>query len=180
MVNFEEGTLIKGAYVLIDGKEYEVHMPEYSGNTPMSPENLNKLQNDILKIVFPVGSRYVTQEDKNPREILGFGTWERSKGKVFIGLDEEDENFNEIGKTGGEKTHILTVEEMPTHSHPADGTKGLILASNSYAPYAQSGVIDTTDSGLDWDTQIAPQGGNEAHNNLQPYEVVGYVWIRRG
>lgn len=47
MVNFQDAELVKGAYVVIDGKEYEVHMPQYSGETPLSPENLNKMQNDL-------------------------------------------------------------------------------------------------------------------------------------
>lgn len=47
MVNFEDGELVKGAYVVIDNKEYEVHMPQYSGETPLSSENLNKLQKDL-------------------------------------------------------------------------------------------------------------------------------------
>ena len=49
MINFEEGTLIKGAYVVVNGEELPVHMPEYSGNTPMSPENLNKIQLEFQK-----------------------------------------------------------------------------------------------------------------------------------
>ena len=47
MVNFTEGQLVKGAYVIIDGVEHEVHMPQYSGNTPLTPENLNKAQEDL-------------------------------------------------------------------------------------------------------------------------------------
>ena len=26
---------------------------------------------------------------------------------------------------------------------------------------------------------VEKSGGDQAHNNLQPYEVVGYMWIRR-
>lgn len=48
-MKFEAGTLIKGAYVVIDGVEHEVHMPEFEGDTPVSPENLNKMQEDIVK-----------------------------------------------------------------------------------------------------------------------------------
>lgn len=47
MVEFENGQLVKGAYVIIDGKEYPVHMPQYSGQTPLSAENMNKLQTDL-------------------------------------------------------------------------------------------------------------------------------------
>ncbi len=47
MVSFQDAELVKGAYVVIDGKEYEVHMPQYSCETPLSAENLNKMQNDL-------------------------------------------------------------------------------------------------------------------------------------
>lgn len=47
MVEFEEATLVKGAYVVINGVEYPVHMPQYSGGTQLSPENMNKLQKDL-------------------------------------------------------------------------------------------------------------------------------------
>lgn len=49
MVDFEDGQLVKGPYVVIDGEEYPVIMPKYKGNTPISSENLNKLQTDIIK-----------------------------------------------------------------------------------------------------------------------------------
>lgn len=177
MVNFEDGELVKGAYVVIDGKEYEVHMPQYSGKTPLSSENLNKMQVEILKTMLPVGSRYVTQDNTNPSEILGFGTWERLKGKVCLGLDEDDTDFNTIGKTGGEKTHTLTINEMPSHNHN-------IITWNNYNSGTMTGVkvaktIDNADGSSSSSQPIGKVGGGEAHNNLQPYEIVGYMWIRR-
>ena len=177
MVNFEDGELVKGAYVVIDGKEYEVHMPQYSGRTPLSSENLNKMQVEILKTMLPVGSRYVTQDNTNPSEILGFGTWERLKGKVCLGLDEDDTDFNTIGKTGGEKTHTLTKNEMPNHNHN-------IITWNNYNSGTMTGVkvaktIDNADGNSSSSQPISGAGGGEAHNNLQPYTVVGYMWIRR-
>lgn len=159
MVKFENGTLVKGAYVVIDGVEYEVHMPEYSGKTPLSAENMNKIQNDILRAVFPVGSTYTTPTNTNPNSILGFGTWERLKGKMCVGLDEDDEDgyFNEIGKTGGEKKHKLSRTELPIDL---------------------SGVRCSTD-GTDWSQQGATTHEGNAFNVTQPYEVTGYMWIRR-
>ena len=47
MVNFEEGTLVKSAYVEINGVQHPVVMPQYEGDTPVSPENLNKMQEDL-------------------------------------------------------------------------------------------------------------------------------------
>ena len=123
---------------------------------------------ECLKLAYPIGQPYITQSNTNPSTILGFGTWERVKGKVLVGLDEDDTDFNTIGKTGGEKTHTLTVNEIPAHSHIIrNGSNGL-------------------DGGSDWavsnsgssNWQTANAGGGQAHNNLQPYKVVGYMWIR--
>lgn len=74
-----------------------------AGGTPLSAENLNQMQDNLLQLVFPIGSTYITQDRKNPNSILGFGTWERLKGKVCLGLDEDDRDLNVIGETGGEK-----------------------------------------------------------------------------
>ena len=49
MFNFENGKLIKEAYVEINGVKYPVHMPEYEGNTPLTSENLNKMQKDLAQ-----------------------------------------------------------------------------------------------------------------------------------
>lgn len=79
MFKFKDGTLKKAAYVVIDGVEHEVHMPEYEGETPMSAENLNlALQNS-----HPIGSMYTTTLEDNPCNELGFGEWE--KRNVFHG-----------------------------------------------------------------------------------------------
>lgn len=128
----------------------------------------------LLSLVFPIGSTYVTQTNTNPSTILGFGTWERLKGKVCLGLDENDNDLKTIGNTGGEKTHTLTVEEMPSHNHltraAAVGTAsgfgdGFVGLTNSYSQ--------------DQNFSTANSGGGKAHNNMQPYQVVGYMWIRK-
>ena len=173
MFKFESGTLVKGAYVVIDGVEHEVHMPEYSGNTPLSPEILNKMQTDLLKVVFPIGSTYITQENTNPNSILGFGTWERLEGKVCLGLDEDDTDLDTIGKIGGEKEHTLTVNEMPEHSHNLDGYTDIVSnTGNEYYKTVRGSNSYGTGS-------TKNSGGGQSHNNMQPYEVVGYMWIRR-
>lgn len=145
-----------------------------SQETPFSSTVLKQMQVGLMEMVFPIGSTYITQNDTNPSTILEFGTWERVKGKVLVGLDENDEAFNTIGKTGGEKTHTLTVDEMPKHNHNLGLSKGgseagwgLDYTANSptYRYYDGADFIDFT-------------GGDQPHNNLQPYTVVGYMWRR--
>lgn len=45
-----------------------------------------------------------------------------TKGRVSVGLDPSDANFDSIGETGGAKTHVLTEAQMPAHDHA--GTTG--------------------------------------------------------
>ena len=148
-----------------------------NGVTPINDVNLNKMQKDILQSVFPVGATYITQDaDTNPSTILGFGTWERFKGKVALGVDEDDTNLNEIGKTGGEKTHTLTVEEMPSHRHAINTN---INSSRFGTDNSLTRGYQGTNEIKDEETYMKSTGGGQAHNNMPPYETVGYMWIRR-
>lgn len=137
---------------------------------------LNLFGKNLLEIIFPIGSTYITQENLNPNEILGFGTWERSKGKVLIGLDENDSDFATIGKTGGEKKHIMTIDEMPKHRHKTQGY-------NKTHYGIDDGAMSLARWTLDGDPQeygpVLEEGQSQPFNITQPYEVVGYMWIRR-
>lgn len=144
-----------------------------NGETTANDTTLNAMQKGLMELVFPVGSTYITQSDTNPNTILGFGTWERLKGKVCVGLDEDDEDeyFDEIGKTGGEKKHTQTVNEMASHTHDStlnyEGQGGNQWSYRSNEDY-YGGPVATTAT-----------GGGQPMNITQPYEVVGYMWIRR-
>lgn len=91
------------------------------------------------------------------------------KGKIPVGYDSSQTDFNSIGKTGGEKTHILTVDELAPHNH---GVKVKMNASGFGDGYL------TSASGYDYTTSNSPvnsTGGGQAHNNLQPYIVQNYI-----
>lgn len=150
-----------------------------NGITPVSAETFNKMQDDLLKVMFPIGSTYVTQTNTNPNTILGFGTWERFK-KLDLGLDESDTNMNEIGKTGGEKKHTLTIQEMPAHTHGIRYWQKGARDDNGTGKYLGDGEGDPISvGGSQAGGTIQPAGGGQPHNNMQPFEVVGYKWIRR-
>ena len=51
MVVFEDGKLLKQGYVEINGVRYILVMPEYTGNTPITAENLNKMQTDLQEFI---------------------------------------------------------------------------------------------------------------------------------
>lgn len=132
-----------------------------------------EVKREVLELSFPIGKEYVTQEDINPATILGFGTWERLKGKVLVGLDEDNEYFNEIGKEGGETEHKLTVAELPSHSF------SYVKTTVNFASAYDTTFTGNGANGVNYtNTNTNAVGGNQAHNNLQPYRVVGYMWIR--
>lgn len=92
------------------------------------------------------------------------------KGKSSVGYDGAQTEFNTIGKTGGAKTHTLTVDEMPSHKH--DIIMRNTGTNSFYEPYpSYTATGDTTTI----NNPIQNTGGGQAHNNLQPYETD--VWI---
>ena len=131
--------------------------------------------NSILNLVFPIGRGFIDFTDTDYSNYLGF-TWERELiGMTPIGLDVNDNDFNTIGKTGGEKAHTLTINEMPKHRHgfyygnAGEGSDWAIsLNWNSSTGNRTDGG---TGQGIDY------SGESKPHNNLQPYQVVAY-WKR--
>lgn len=77
--------------------------------------NLDKTS--ILNLVYPVGSIYMSVNNVSPQTFLG-GTWTAwGSGKVPVGVNANDSDFATAEKTGGEKKHQLTTNEMPSHRH---------------------------------------------------------------
>ena len=94
------------------------------------------------------------------------------KGRVPVGYDSTDSNFDTLGETGGEKAHTLTVNEMPSHSHDLTYVKSAItpLDTAGISGYNQNNTGTGTKTNA-----VENTGGGEAYNNLQPYQVVNYI-----
>jgi hypothetical protein len=143
--------------------------------------NVNVIE--VLKKAYPIGSVYINASNStNPASLLGFGTWVAfGAGKVMVGLDAGDTSFDTLGETGGEKSHTLTVSEIPSHQHNVTQNFTTYATTGSTIPRI-GGTIDISSVGaaysnVDRTVTSSATGGGGAHNNLQPYIVV-YFWKR--
>lgn len=136
-----------------------------------------KLKAEVYESMYPIGSQYVNFTDStNPATLLGFGTWQAVAGRVVVGYDSTQTEFNAAEKTGGAKTHTLTVAEMPPHNH--EGVGGLGADANYYTGWGTRHGWAVQSANVSNGGQIRfNSGGGGSHNNLQPY-ITAYVWKR--
>lgn len=167
-------------------------------------DNLDKTS--ILNLVYPVGSIYMSANNVSPQTFLG-GTWVAwGAGRVPVGVSSSDTDFNTAEKTGGEKTHGLSVDEMPRHDH--SGTNSTVEMqtihtrptggrlehlgirtytvkydvneqTQEYMVAPAGGQTLDVENGTVINSQygVCPNGLGVAHNNLQPY-ITCYMWKR--
>lgn len=118
----------------------------------------------IIDCILPVGMIIQLYSHADPNDMYPGTTWVRLSNTFLWGCDAS----GTIGQTGGEKTHTLTTNEMPTHSHGsvysqhASGTKDKAWYTTSGSSVAY-GAVET--------------GGGVAHNNMPPYTQIS-IWRR--
>ena len=102
---------------------------------------LDHTSDDILhgERQYPVGSIYLNASDNtNPSVLFGFGVWSlMGQGRVLIGLDSGDSDFNSPGETGGNKNVTLNTSMMPVHSH-TQNSHNHSQYSHNHSQYAHS------------------------------------------
>lgn len=124
----------------------------------------------VLGRIQPVGSLYFSTSNTSPASLFG-GSWERyAQGRVMVSASDTDTDFS-VGKTGGEKKHTLTVDELASHSHD------IAVAEGTDSPFAGKTKAARREDSYVAIAQTKSTGGNMPHNNLQPYVAV-YIWRR--
>ena len=126
----------------------------------------------IFLAAHPVGDIYLSVNPTNPGTLYG-GTWVAwGSGRVPVGVNASDTDFKTVEKTGGEKAHTLTVQEMPNHDHDLNAVnEGVDNPNGGYHPGWTFNKQYTAQ------VMSASTGGGQAHNNLQPY-ITCYMWKR--
>lgn len=148
---------------------------------------------------FPVGSVFTSVVSTNPATLLGYGTWSAiAAGKMLVGLDSGDTDFDTVEETGGAKTKTIDQANLPNistgagtaHTHTQDAhahtqryhsaTTGP-LSGPTTAPDTSSNTV--TNYGVTTATAVATNQNEAAHthslggsgtalNVVNPYFVV--------
>ena len=135
--------------------------------------SVTDLTKQLFLLMHRVGDIIFSTSDENPSTIYG-GTWVAwGKGQVPVGVDTSDSDFNTVEKTGGEKEHTLTVDEMPSHTHAQYVTADNGSGAGIRVDYTKDGTSIPYPQGID----TGSSGENQPHNNLQPY-ITCYMWKR--
>lgn len=126
----------------------------------------------LLVEAFPLNKVEVFFDDLDHSNFLGF-TWERiAEGKFPVGYNPNDADYNQIGATGGEKEHTLTIDEMPSHQHE--------LSLANYGSEKVSAVVWSNQNSQKFAyafDMINSKGGDQPHENRPPYIVMAF-WKR--
>lgn len=138
---------------------------------------VEKVEDVFYSCPFPVGGIYISTDSTNPNTIWAGTTWSAiAEGRVLIGAGTGNDGTNSLtvdgGDTGGEYQHTLSVNELPSHTHPFS------IINN---PKIKVSQVDA-DKGIRDDNQpdsytTSATGGGQSHNIMQPYLGV-YMWER--
>lgn len=140
--------------------------------------NADTFQNHTLEQLFlkmyPVGSIYINTLNVNPSSLFG-GEWVAwGSGRVPVGVDAAQEEFNVVGKEGGTKKHKLVSDEIPPSNIVSHS--GFIAATGPGTEYGQLYIAYTGGGSVDkWCSHGFMTKKTQPYNNLQPY-ITCYMW----
>ena len=136
----------------------------------------NKLA-ELSLMAYPVGSIYMSTSPNNPTSFYG-GTWERwGNGRVPVGVDTTQTEFDAVNKSGGTKTHTLTVAQTPSHSHTgpshthtsASHTHTGLSHTHSIAAVSHTASSSTSSAGAHTHSLSGNSGSSGAHTHTIRY-----------
>lgn len=182
---------VQGAYG--DGGISIYASPDGSGcSVDIHGNTININGKSFLDRTYPVGSIYMSTNATNPTNLFG-GTWVAwGAGRVPVGFNGGDGNFNSSEKTGGSKTINIEHNHGLSNARAAVGRADSSLATMSYTsggnPHnvyfdrefsyyggISGGSKHATDTSLIYGN--TNNGGSTAASVLQPY-ITCYMWKR--
>ena len=142
-------------------------------------EDFDDIVSTALQAMMPVGFVVTLGVSTNPNTLYGFGTWTAITGKVIIGRDSGQTEFDSLNETGGAKTH--------SHALSDSGWALLAPVGNSQHAYRidvaswtsnhRQDVSSAANEAITRAHGIGLRGSTNTGDGLPPY-IVKYVWER--
>lgn len=125
----------------------------------------------MIDKIYPVGSIFMSATLTTAADVgaaLG-GTWTAwGAGRVPVGVDTSQTEFDTVEETGGEKKHTLQYDELPE----------IRYFKGDVDNYDHNNILNTSiPSGSTYGLKYPYVGRWVAHNNLQPY-ITCYMYKR--
>lgn len=130
-----------------------------------------------FSLIYPIGSIYLSAISTNPQILFGFGEWEQIKDCFLLSAGD----IYSGGSAGGEAEHILTVNEMPKHTHRFKtdiNSPDYNVTWPEWTEYTTGWAQESNETESPA-SQVTYNGGDQPHNNMPPYLTV-YMWKRVG
>lgn len=147
------------------------------GEIVINPGAIATIQS-VIDVIYPIGSVYMSLNNTMPSYLTTGRTWEAITGDYVLKTTttETGGTYNNAGNTG---SHVLTVTEIPSHSHNfkyidtmAQGngadTNYRIVRTGSYSGTTLHDRAVTSTGG----------GGGHTHTAGMPQNVAIYMWKR--
>lgn len=154
MFLFENGTLVKNAYVEIDGVQHEVHPAKYSGKTELTSENINKMQEEIINYsygesIYKSETNYTTSNINLNEPLSNFAkidiihaNWERKGEKITTVYNPDNKNTLLLTPYATSELNVRTgVNDISLSGNMIQFNKNFFYDSNQYSQ-------ETTVSGI--------------------------------
>ena len=172
------------------GKTYVKNSPVLINASSILYEGGVKTLDKLFDLVYPVGSVYMSTNSTSPQILFG-GSWTKIEGRFLWATGSTP------GTTGGSRTtdsHILTIDEMPTHYHmgktyshnwnagvtiPPGRAFAQSYRSGTAGNWAYSAENWIPGSEINDMVETGGSGGGQGHTHtfMPPYFEV-YMWYR--
>lgn len=155
----------KGELVYTDEDDTDIQLTS-GGKVCLNTVSLASVAG-LMALIYPVGSVVTLGVSTNPATLFGIGTWTAIAGKVIVGIDATQTEFDTLNETGGSKS------SEHTHTGTTNALTGSLVR------------IDDNSGGSDYDWMnptshthtFTTASGGSTNGNLPPY-IVKYVWQR--
>lgn len=152
----------------------DIMAQDTNGKDVLLLEKINSTTSTLLDMIYPVGSIYMSVNYISPSSLFG-GTWVTwGTGRVPVGINTSDGDFNTVEKTGGTSTVTLTSSHIPSHAHTVPGSTASSAGDHGHTTQART-VIDALkldDAVLGWRGRITT-GSSESITSKTSAGVTG-------